>query len=384
MTEQTPLEQEKIMQLIEEHGTPLYVYDLEKVKHNFSRLDKAISYNPHGIFYAVMANDNSQVLKTIKELGGGVQVNSFHELDIIYQVLFPNERISFTSTGLDTWQLSYIISEEMQVNLDSVEEVNKFCSGVDFSPKSKKFGIRLQMPNVYFNGRFSESDTGISESDLELVKVNARNRGVKINGVHGYSGSNIFDPEFLKRSADYIARCAREFPGLEYVNFGGGFGVPDNFTQKPLNLEEVLGYYSELTAKLSRDLGRQVELRIEPGRALVANAGTLYTRVTNVKRVNTKDPEGKDQISVDCGFGEFARPRLYGVFHEIFALGKEGNTRYCDVRGNTVLQDDYLTIDSSLPEVHEGDILGIRNVGAYGRVMASGFPGKELPREVCV
>ena len=380
MKEQTPQDEERIRGLIEECGTPLYVYDLDIVRKNFERLNAAITYPNKRIFYAMMANNHPEILKVIKEMGGGVQVNSLHEIDLARKSDFYSWGISFTSTGLDKKSLDRLRYEGVQVNLDSVEEVNKFCN----TPSLSYFGTRLQMPQVYFNGRFSKSDTGIREEDLELVLINARNQGKRIKGIHGYCGSNIFDTNFLKRSADYIIKCAEQFSDLSYINFGGGFGIPVNRHLKPIDLEDVLSHYCESIAGLSEKLGRLVELRIEPGRALVANAGTLYTRATNVKRLHRGAVKGKDQVAVDCGFGEFARPRLYGVFHEIFALGKEGNTRYCDVRGNTVLQDDYLTIDSSLPEIKEGDILGIRNVGAYGKVMASGFPGKELPREVCI
>ena len=381
MTTKSPLDQERIIELVEKLGTPLYVYDLNVVRENFERLNAAITYPNKRIFYAMMANNNFRILRTIMELDGGVQVNSLHELDLVKKVGFQKDRISFTSTGLDKKSLDRLMFEGIQVNLDSVEEVNKFCNIFSLS----YFGIRLQMPEVSCNGGFRRNSyIGIREQDLEIILFNARNQGKIIRGIHGYCGTNIFDVKFLKKGADYITRCAEQFPDLAYINFGGGFGIPVNEDLKPINIEGVLGYYSELTSGLAQKLGRLVELRIEPGRALVANAGTLYTRVTNVKRLHRGAVEGNDQIAVDCGFGEFARPRLYGVFHEIFALGKEGNTRYCDVRGNTVLQDDYLTIDSSLPEVKEGDILGIRNVGAYGRVMASGFPGKELPREVCI
>ncbi|MBS3079685.1 hypothetical protein J4218_06185 [Candidatus Pacearchaeota archaeon] len=373
-----PQKQEQVAEAIRQKGTPLYVYDLSVVEENFRRINDTIPYPRKRIYYAMMANASEGVLDRIARLGGGVQVNSIHELKSARQ-RFDTDRISFTSTGLSRETLSRLIVQRVQVNLDSVEEGLKFLSLPTYR---NQFGVRLRMPRVYFNGRFTESDTGIKESDLEIALINAGNKGVRVNGIHGYCGSNIFDAEFLKKSADYIADCASRLHDLEYVNFGGGFGVPVHPEQTPLDLNEVLGYYAELTKKLSQYNGREIELRIEPGRALVATAGTLYTRITNVKQLHRSD--GKVQVAVNAGFGEFARPRLYETYHEVFALGREGNTMYCDVRGNTVLQDDYLAKDIRLPEVKEGDILGIRNVGAYGMAMASGFPGKELPKEVCI
>lgn len=359
--------------------TPVYVYDLEQVKRNFSRVSGMIGYFQNQIYYAVMANNNPRVLETVKQLCGGVQVNSLHELDLVQQSLFPSDRISFTSTGLSRKMLETLVEKEICVNLDSIEEVRKFCD----IPEAKKFGIRLRMPQVFLNGEFSQTDCGISESYFECLRYLSESNGKVINGIHGYCGSNIFDADFLKRSADYISECAKQFPDLEYVDFGSGFGIAASVGQGHLDLADVLQHYSELAYNLSEYFGREIQLRIEPGRAIVADAGTLYTTVTNVKRL----PNGRDLVHVDAGFGDFARPRLYGVYHGISAVNvirDVGEGIAYDIRGNTVLQDDYFGTNVGLPVVAEGSLLTIHNVGAYGMTMASGFPGKELPAEVCI
>ena len=120
-------------------------------------------------------------------------------------------------------------------------------------------------------------------------------------------------------------------------------------------------------------------MKIEPGRSLRATAGTLYATVTNVKQL-----EGKKQIAVDVGFAEFARPRIYGAYHPIEVVGKCGDLELYDIRGNTVLQSDFLGRSRNIPQVVEGDVIAIKNTGAYGTAMASGFPGKEFPKEVLI
>jgi diaminopimelate decarboxylase len=131
--------------------------------------------------------------------------------------------------------------------------------------------------------------------------------------------------------------------------------------------------------KLSENFGRKIILKIEPGRIILADAGYLLVSVTNVKRLNAE----KSEISVNAGSAELARPRIYNSYHEIEKVQKTGKPQHLyDIRGNTVLQNDFLGKDRTMEEVIEGDYLLIRKVGAYGIALASGFPGKELPMQV--
>ena len=198
----------------------------------------------------------------------------------------------------------------------------------------------------------------------------------KIIGIHGYLASNIMDEKPFFRAASYLKRCAKEFPDLEYLNFGSGYGVAND---KKFKFNVIGNYYSKIMEELKEYFGRTIKLKIEPGRIIVATAGKLYASVTNIK--NVKD---KKQISVDAGFGEFVRPKLYNDYHEIEVLNNESEKEIYDIRGNTVLQDDFLARNVELRKLNENDIIAIKNSGAYGRVMASGFPGKRLPKEILI
>ncbi|NEN96137.1 MAG: NAD(P)-binding domain-containing protein [Moorea sp. SIO3I7] len=374
------LNNQNILDIINENGTPLYVYEENEIKRNFELIIDSIPYENKQVHYAVMCNSNSEVLRKILQLGGFVQINSIHELDLVKKVGFSNGDISFTSTGLDSESLERLVQEGVQVNLDSVEEVEKYCK----LNAGGNFGIRIKMkedielPEGYTNSP-KDSDVGIPQDYFSRVKQIAQDYGCRINEIHGYLASNILESEPLIHSSNYLMECAKQFPDLEYVNFGSGFGVPGRKTESKFDFAGIGEYYSRLTKELSDHLGRDVKLKIEPGRSVVATAGTLYAKVTNVKQLT-----GKKQISINAGFGEFPRPRIYGAYHEIEAVGKTGETETYDIRGNTVLQSDFLGKERKLPQVQEGDILAIRNTGAYGIVMASGFPGKELPSEVMV
>jgi len=186
--------------------------------------------------------------------------------------------------------------------------------------------------------------------------------------------------------SDYLVECAREFSDLEYINFGSGFGVPNNLLEQKFDFEKIGNHYSTLTNELSTYFGRSIQLKVEPGRSIIATAGTIYAKVTNIKQL-----KGKKQIAINAGFAEFARPRIYDAHHDIVVVGKseaekdaEKETDLYDIRGNTVLQSDFLGRDRQLPKVEEGDVLAIKNSGAYGMALSSGFPGKELPKEVLI
>ena len=369
-----------LQDLIRQFGTPLYVYEEDRISENYKLIDGSISYQNKEIHYAVMCNSNRAILEIMKQLGASVQINSLHELDLVKEAGFKSSQISFTSTGLDTESLERLVQEGVQVNLDSVEEVEKYCR---LNPNGN-FGIRIKMkediklPEGHTNSP-KDSDIGICEEDFERVKEIAKQNGCRVNGIHGYLASNILASEPFLQSSDYLVQCARQFPDLEYVNFGSGFGVPNKPEEQRFDFEGIGQHYSRLTQKLSDYFGRSIQLKVEPGRSLIATAGTLYARVMNVKQLN-----GKKQIAVNAGFGEFARPRIYGAYHDIEVVEKTGETELYDIRGNTVLQSDFLGRNRQLPKVEEGDILAIKNTGAYGIVMASGFPGKELPKEVLV
>lgn len=369
-----------LKKIIAKFGTPIYVYDGDKIRENYKQIVDSIPYPNKRVLYAVMSNSNPNILQVIKGLGASVQINSFYELNLVKKAGFISDRVSFTSVGLDREGLKRLVQEGVQASLDSVEEVKKYCN---LNPEGK-FGIRIKMredielPNGHTNSP-RDSDIGISEKDFERVKNIAEKQGCRVNAIHGYLASNILTLEPFIYSSNYIAECARQFPDLEHVNFGSGFGVPGRKTEIGLDLEKVGEHYSKLAKGLSTQFGRSIELRVEPGRLIMATAGTLYAKVTNVKQL--KD---KKQVAINAGFAEFARPRIYGAYHEIEVVGKEGETEIYDIRANTVLQSDFLGRDRELPRVKEGDILAIRNTGAYGIVMASGFPGKLKPREVIV
>jgi diaminopimelate decarboxylase len=370
-------------EIAEQFGTPLYIYETDRIKENLSVILKFLTYPKHKVYFATMCNNQPEILKIIKGLGLGIQVNSDHELNLAKEAGFNSSDISFTSTGISKELIKILIEENIETNLDSAEEVGKFCAAI----KNKTFGIRVRIPKrIKVNpdkatNIFSDSHTGIEEKDFDKIKEIARKSDNKITGVHGYFASNVHDTKPFIEFGNFLTDAALEFTDLEYINFGSGFGVRYSKKDKDFDFEKVLQYYSSLLRKLSKSFKREIILKIEPGRSIMADAGTLLVKITNIKNLNSR----KSEISVNAGFAELARPRIYNSYHEIENSEKTGKPeRVYDIRGNTVLQNDFLGYDRTLEEVREGDYLVIKKVGAYGIVMASGFPGKKLPGQVLI
>ena len=369
--------------IAKQFGTPLYIYEAERIKENLSKIINSAAYPKSKIYFAAMCNNQPEVLKIIKDQGVGIQINSEHELYLAKNAGFISSDISFTSTGISKELMKKLIEESIEINLDSVEEVEKFCTLI----KNKSFGIRVKIDKkIKINSNeatnfSSDSNVGIQERDFNKIKNLSKKTGNKITGVHGYLASNLIDTKPFFEFGNFLVYIASEFPDLEYVNFSGGFGVKFSEKEKDFDFEKVLQYYSSLLHKLSKSFKREIILKIEPGRTIMADVGSLIVRITNIKNLN---PE-KSEISVDAGFAELARPKIYNAYHKIENLEKTGTKRKVyDIRGNTALQNDFLGQNRTLEEVREGDYLLINKVGAYGIVMASGFPGKELPKQILI
>lgn len=359
-------------------NTPVYIYSKDQLSANYKLLEASFPYQHMQIHYAVMCNNNKDVLREIRKLGGSVQVNSLNELELVKDLGFDKRCISFTSIGLDKDSLRHLINEGVQLNLDSIEEVEKLCQ----LTSNYSFGIRVNIKddiilNKDHTNSYKHSDVGIKEEDFKRVTQIARQASCKINGVHGYLASNILDTAPCMKFGDYLGRCASSFKDLEYLNFGSGFGVFCECKTKHFDFETIGRHYANITEDLSTNFNRDIQLKIEPGRSIVASAGILLAKVTNIKQL-----QDKKQVAIDVGFGGFARPILYNACHLIEVLGKENGAEHYDVRAATVLQSDFIGRDRYLPLIEENDIVVIHNAGAYGMVMASGFPGRKKPEEI--
>jgi len=224
----------------------------------------------------------------------------------------------------------------------------------------------------------ASSKFGIYHSQMDEAKRIAGKYNLTISGIHQHIGSNILDQSVFLRAMKAILDTAGKFGGLEYINFGGGLGVPYRPGERPLDMKKLGGRIVSVFEKFCKGYGSRPEMIFEPGRYLVCEAGTMLVKVTDIKQ----NP-GKKFVGVDSGFNHLIRPTLYGSYHPILNAGNlRGKSEKVSIAGNICESGDVFASDRTMPKCREGDVLAILNAGAYGFAMSSNYNTRPRPAEV--
>ncbi len=376
--------------LAEKFDTPLYVISERRVKSNYKRLQNALmrNYAKVKIFYAMKANGNLAVLKILESEGANVDAVSPGEVLMALTSGFTPDRILFTGTSVRTDELKFLSDSNVTVNIDSVSQMDRLLEIA--VPKVISVRVNPEVgagshSHVITGGK--ETKFGLWESDAIQAYALAKKAGVERFGIHMHIGSGILDVKPIVAALDKllnIAKHVHEQIGVdfEFVDVGGGIGVPYKPEDEPLDLnvysDKVLGLFKEKTRQYG--LGEPV-FQVEPGRYIVADASILLATVNTVKATPYRKFAG-----VDAGFNTLVRPAMYGSYHPIVVANKldaEETEKY-DVAGPICESGDLLAKDRKLPEVEEGDLLAILNAGAYGFSMSSQYNARPRAAEVLV
>ena len=365
----------------ETYGTPVYVYNKKKIVEQCNKLDSHITYSPKRIYYACKANSSMAILKTLRDLGCFIDVVSPGELFLALKAGFKPSEILFTGNNLTYSDMEYAIKNNVLLNADSISQLEKYGK---INPNSK-ICTRIN-PNLgaghhehVITGGL-ESKFGIYYTEIDKIKEKAKKYNLDITGIHMHIGSGILKCESFLRGIEILLDVAGNFSDLDFINIGGGLGIPYKKTDKELDLEKFGRKLSNLFERWIDSYKRRITLVLEPGRFLVAESGILLTKITAIKQ----NPKYKF-IGVDTGFNHLIRPILYNSYHEIQSVGdkrkKRENVSIC---GNICESGDIFVKNIELPELKEGDLLAIKNVGAYGYSMASQYNSRVRPPEVLV
>ena len=373
---------QKLKQLAKKYETPLYVYDGDVIEMQFNLLNNAIKYPNKRINYAVKANPNVHILKLLRKLGAYADTSSPGEVWLALEAGFKPRDILFTGNNLTEKELRFVLSKKIFINADSLTQLEKIGK---LKPGSS-VGVRLN-PS-YGAGHHSHVITagpncrfGIDIKDVKKIKQIAGKYSLKIEGLHQHVGSGILNPPVFLKAMDIMLDTAEGFGGLDFIDFGGGFGIPYQPNEKPLDVEELGKKLSDKFNKFVKSYGKELSLYVEPGRFLVGESGTLLVQVTAVQ----KTPAGELVAGTNSGMTHLIRPALYGAYHEVINVSNpKGRKKRVTISGNICESTDILAKNRLIPTVREGDILAIKNTGAYGMSMASRFNGRLLPAEVLV
>lgn len=368
-------------ELANQFGTPLYVYDAAKITQQIQSLKTAFVEADIKIKYAAKALTNISILKFMRQNGVGVDVVSIQEAQLALRAGYRAQEIMFTPNCVDFSEIEEAVGLGLNINLDNLPMLEKF---------GKKYGstcaccLRLN-PHILAGGNFkistghSHSKFGISVQQEAEIKKIAKAYAININGLHIHTGSEILDLEVFLKMSDILFRMAEEFATVKFVDFGGGIKV----AYKP---GEAVTDLTTLGAKLGAALknfktktGRSLELWMEPGKFLVSEAGYLITRTNVVKETPTVTFAG-----VNSGLNHLIRPMMYDAFHDIVNVSNpSGEKKQYNIVGN-ICETDTFGSERLLNEVREGDLIVIKNAGAYGYSMASNYNSRLRPAEVMV
>tara|TARA_Y100000310_G_scaffold292143_1_gene320672 strand:- start:109 stop:1365 length:1257 start_codon:yes stop_codon:yes gene_type:complete len=375
-----PFNKEKIDSIIKKHPTPFHIYDESAIINNAKIFMKAFSILPNfKNYFAVKALPNPIILKILHKEGFGADCSSMPELILTEKVGIKGEEIIFTSN--DTPKDEFIKAKELGaiINLDDITHIDYLEKHAGM-PETICFRYNpgnLKKGNAII-GNPTEAKYGFTkEQIIEGYKI-AKQKGVKRFGLHTMIASNELNPNYFIETVNILFDMILEINEklgikIEFINMGGGFGIPYTSEQTAINYEELAkGIYEAYKEKIVKKGLGEINIFMECGRVITGPHGYLITKVLHLK--NTY----KRYVGCDASMANLMRPALYGAYHKITVLGKEDNKKnHCyDVTGSLCENMDKFAIDRMLPEIEVEDILVIHDTGAHGHSMGFNYNGK--------
>ena len=378
------------LELVDKFDTPLYVLAERRIRENYRRLYEALRrrYEKVRIYYSAKANTGLSVLKILESEGSYLDAVSPGEVFLALKAGFTSDRILFTGTSVRNDELRYLVDSGVTINIDSLSQLRRLLKihvpevlSVRVNPEIGA-GHHEHCITAGRNSKF-----GIWDADVVKAYRYAKNAGVKRFGIQMHIGSGILTIEPFLLAAEKLLNIAYHIREeldvrFDFVDLGGGIGVPYKPEEKPLDID----LYAENLIKLYVERINEYDLGepwfcIEPGRYIICDAGILLTLVNTVKTTPFKK-----FVGVDAGFNTLIRPAMYGSYHPIIVANKlrSKDEEVYDIAGPLCESGDLLATDRKLPKISEGDLLAILNAGAYGFSMSSNYNSRPRCGEVLV
>jgi len=379
-----------LAQLARQYGTPLYVYSANSIRERFQVLDEALAKVPHTICYSVKANPNLSILRLLAKCGAGFDVVSGGELERVLRASKQAaKKTVFSGVGKTSEEMDLALHAGILLfNLESEAEAALLAERASRLGRRPQIAFRVN-PDVpakthpYISTGLREHKFGVPiRSARELYRRAAASKHLEVAGVSVHIGSQITDLAPFSAAMKRLARLMRELRGdghdIDYVDAGGGLGI-DYYRAQKRDFPAVARKYAQ--AILKPLAGECDHLLLEPGRALVGRAGVLLTRVLYRKQNGRK----KFRI-VDAGMNDLIRPSLYNAHHEMVPVSPRAGRKIevVDVVGPICESGDFFAHDRKLPRMEEGELLAIRDAGAYGMSLASNYNSRPRAAEILV
>jgi len=380
-----------LSQLAERYGTPLYVYSAAAIRERLATFEKAFRDVPHTICYSVKANSNVSILRLLAREGCGFDVVSGGELErVLVADRRAGKKIVFSGVGKSRDEMTAAL--KIGILLFNVESESELWALTECATRLRtiaRVALRVN-PDVaadthpYISTGLRKHKFGVPIRDArELYAKASGARYLKVAGVSVHVGSQITEvapfAEAMARVADLVRALRADGHRIDYVDTGGGLGIP--YQEPQVDFDAVVARY--VRAVVSPLRGLNVHLLLEPGRAIVGPAGVLLTRV-----VYRKKNDGKRFLVVDAAMNDLLRPALYGAYHEIVPVIRPATSgtkmEVVDVVGPVCESGDFFARDREMLRIEENELLAILDAGAYGMALASNYNTRPLPAEVLV
>jgi diaminopimelate decarboxylase len=368
--------------LATQYGTPLFVYDGNKIEAQYDKLKKAFKKIDIEIHYALKALNNKNILKLLIKKGAGMDAVSIEEVHLALKAgCSPNE-IMYTPNCVDFSEVEEAVGLGVKINIDNLSILEQFGNTYR---NTYPCCIRIN-PHIMAGGHSHisvghiDSKFGISIYQLRHVSRIVAHYNICINGIHMHTGSDILDAQVFINGAEILFEAAHSFKQLEFIDFGSGFKVsykPNDIITDIENLAETL---EQEFLNFCKEYGRNLKLCFEPGKFLVSEAGYLLVKANVIKQTTSTV-----FVGVNSGQNHLIRPMFYGAYHHITnASNMLSETKRIYSVVGYICETDTLGYDRRLNEVREGDILIIHNAGAYSFSMSNNYNARTRPAEVLV
>ncbi|MCR5800356.1 MAG: diaminopimelate decarboxylase [Lachnospiraceae bacterium] len=375
-------------ELVSKYGTPLYVYNENIIRERMREVARVITKYPYRANYSMKANSNLTILKIAHEEGLNADAMSEGEMRLLLKAGFENDRIFFVPNNVSDEELQFAIDHDIMVSLDSLDQLELFGK----LNRGGKCSVRINPgvgaghhEKVVTAGK--KTKFGIAEEDVDKIFEVAAKYDLTIAEINQHVGSQYLDPEPFLQAVENFLRIADKFKDLEYIDFGGGYGIPYHKLddEARFDMDSFTGRFTALLDDYVARLNGPIPLfKSEPGRYCVAEGGVILGRVHA-----TKQNAGHKYAGTDIGMNVLARPTLYDSYHEIEILrnGKavaRDNMEEINVSGNICESGDLLAKDRLLPHIETGDIACVLDAGAYGYSMSSSYNTRPRAAEVMI
>ena len=370
-----------LKEVCKEFGTPLYVYDAEKMALQLEIMKSAFSGLNLKIKYAAKSLTNISVLKFLKSKGAELDVVSVQEAHLGLKAGFEPQQILFTPNCVSFDEIREGVEMGLMLNIDSISILEQF--GHEYQDKVPCC-IRLN-PHIMAGGNTKistghvDSKFGISIYQLPHLQRVIKTNNIKVIGLHMHTGSDILDSEVYIKIADILFGVASDFKDLQFIDFGSGFKVGYKQGDITTDMHAVGKKLVKAFKDFCQGYGRELEIWFEPGKFVTSESGILLARVNLVKTT-----PATAFVGVDSGMNHLLRPMMYDAYHEIVNISNLGGTQRVYTVVGYICETDTFGLDRKLHEVREGDILAIKNAGAYGFAMASNYNSRFRPAEVLI